>query len=443
MRATEHAPTGRWAARSKRPVLREYARSVGPGLITGASDDDPSGIATYAQVGARFGYGLLWLTALCLPLMTAVQEICDRTAAVTGKNLGEIVRSRAGERSRWIVGAMLGALIAANTLNIAADLVAIGEGMHLLGAGPTIVWAPAAGFALTVLIVIGSYAAVAHVFKLLCLSLLAYVGVLFVVDVPWRRALLRLVVPDARVSEEYVALTLAVLGTTISPYLFFWQSANRVEELRDEPLGGSRPVPLKRRDGHHARRKLGQDRADVFGGMFFSQLVMFSIIVATAATLNARGDTDVSSAAQAAQSLEPIAGSFARILFAIGIIGAGVLAVPVLAGAGSSGMAGLLGKDWGYSRSAREAPVFYALVAIGTIGGAALALLHVNPIDLLVVAAIVNGLAAAPFLVIAMLISGDRRVMGTFRNGRLAGTLGWLTVTLMGCAAIAMLVTLV
>jgi Mn2+/Fe2+ NRAMP family transporter len=249
-----------------------------------------------------------------------------------------------------------------------------------------------------------------------------------------------LLVPHLEFNASYLTLLVAVLGTTISPYLFFWQSAHRIEDLRDEPIRGRQAVPLDQRPPAQARRKLRASRLDVLTGMLFSNLVMFSIIVATASTLHAHGHHDLNSAADAAKALEPIAGKWAGALFALGFIGSGMLAIPVLAGSGAAGLSGLLGKKFGFSRSPRQAPVFYGLVALGTVGGTALTLTHVDPVQLLVVSAFINGVAAAPFLVLVMLISGNRKLMGDHANGRLATILGWLTAALMAVAAAVSLV---
>jgi len=420
------------------PGWRAYLRALGPGLVTGASDDDPSGIATYAQAGAQFRFGMLWVSLITLPLMAAVQEICDRTALATGKGLGELTVRRFA-RGRVLIGILVAALLVANVLNITADVVAVGEGMHLLDAGPAAIWALIAGVAVTGLIVAGSFEIVALVFKVLCAALLAYIGVMFAAHADWGAVASNTFIPHIQLSSEYVLLLVAVLGTTISPYLFFWQSAHRIEELRDEPQGGNQPVPLKRLDRRTAKHKQRTSRGDVFAGMAFSNLVMFAIIVATAATLGAHGTTTIDSAAQAAEALRPIAGDFAKVLFALGFIGSGILAIPILAGSGSVGMAGLLHKEWGFSRSVRDAPVFYGLVALGTIGGTALSFAGANPVKLLVYVALINGIIAAPFLVLVMLISHDRRIMGDHTNGRLALALGWLTTALMAAAAIAYL----
>jgi NRAMP (natural resistance-associated macrophage protein)-like metal ion transporter len=421
-------------------ALRAAWRMLGPGLVTGASDDDPSGIATYAQAGAKYGFGLLWTALITLPLMAAVQEICDRTALATGKTLGELARSSFGRRARFGIGVLIVALVVANALNIAADLVAIGEGMHLLHAGPSWPWSLFAGVLITVLILVGAFKIVQHVFKILCLSLLSYVVVLFAARVPWSAVASHTFIPHISWTKDYLALLIAVLGTTISPYLFFWQTADRVEEMRAEDQGGTRALPLARRTTLGARRKQRSSRYDVFTGMTLSNLVMFAIITATAATLGREHASQITGAAQAAAALRPVAGSLAASVFALGFIGSGMLAVPVLAGSGSVGLAGLLGRPWGLSLSVREAPVFYLLIAAGTLGGTALTLTAIDPIKLLVLSATVNGIAAAPFLIVVMLVSANRGMMGKYRNGALAATLGWITVALMAAAAIATLV---
>jgi NRAMP (natural resistance-associated macrophage protein)-like metal ion transporter len=423
------------------PVWRQYLRALGPGLVTGASDDDPSGIATYSQAGAQFGLSFLWVALLTFPLMAAVQEICDRTALATGTGLGELAAKRFNRAGRSFLAVLLVALLVANALNIAADLVAIGSGMQLLHAGPTWLWALLAGVLITTLLVLGSFARIALVFKVLCAALLAYLIVAVLVTNQWGSVLSHTLVPHIQFTKVYLALLVAVLGTTISPYLFFWQSAHRLEEMRDEPEGGAKAVPLKQQSPARARRKQRTSRLDVFVGMAFSNVVMFAIILVTAETLHAHGKTDIQSAAQAAEALKPFAGHFASVFFALGIIGSGLLAIPVLAGSGSVGLAGLRGKQWGFSRSVRKAPVFYGLVALGTVGGTALSLLQVNPIKLLVFVAVLNGVIAAPFLVVVMRVSSNRQLMGQYVNGKAAKVLGWSTATLMAVAAIALFAT--
>ena len=415
---------------------RGYLTAMGPGLVTGASDDDPSGVATYSQAGAQFGLGLLWVSLLTLPLMAAVQEICDRTALATGRGLGELATEKFKNRTKPALIVLISALIVANALNISADLVAVGSGMNLLHAGPTWVWALVAGVVITGLVIMGSFAEIARVFKIVCLALLTYFVVLFSIHVNWGQVGLHTVVPHFTLSSSYFALLVAVLGTTISPYLFFWQSAHRLEELRAEPEGGDQPVALKNRTKEEAKYKERTSRGDVFTGMAFSNAVMFAIIVVTATTLHGK---KINSAADAANALKPVAGHWSSVLFALGFIGTGMLAIPVLAGSGAAGMAGLLGKRWGFSRSVRKAPVFYGLVAVGTVGGTILSLLSSNPIHLLVLVAVINGIAAAPFLFVVMLIARDRAIMGEYRNGKVASILGWLAFAVMAAAALVML----
>lgn len=441
---TKRPPSSR-PARSPRSTSRigwrTYARALGPGLVTGASDDDPSGIATYAQTGAKFGFSMLWVALFTFPLMAGVQEICDRTALASGKGLGELIVVRFGRTSRSLISVLLGLLIIANALNIAADLVAIGAGMRLLHAGPEALWALVAGAILIALVFTGSFEFTARVLKVFCLALLAYIAVLFFISVPWGTVLLHTIVPHVDLSKGYLALLIAVLGTTISPYLFFWQSMHRIEDMREESAGGKEPLALTRRSRMAAAKKQSTSRFDVFSGMGISNLVMFAIIVATAVTLGSHGHhTTIDSPAQAAAALKPVAGRMASYIFAFGFIGSGMLAIPVLAGSGAAGLSGMLGRPTGYSKSPRKAPLFYALCATGIAGGMTFSLLSVNPITLLVFVAVINGVAAAPFLAVTMLVSSDRAIMGTYVNGRVALILGWTTVALMTIAAVLLLV---
>jgi len=427
--------------KNSRIHLRQYLQAIGPGLITGASDDDPSGVATYAQAGSKYGLSFLWTALLTFPLMAAVQEICDRTALATGTGIGELALKQFHRRGKLIIGVLLSVLIVANTLNIAADLVAIGSGMNLLKAGPTWMWALIAGVAISVLLVKGTFARIALVFRALAGTLVVYIVVMVIVTHDWLRVLHYTVVPHIEFNKAYIALLVAILGTTISPYLFFWQSANRLEEMREAPERGPQPETLKMRGRARARVKQRTSRVDVFSGMAFSNVVMFAIMAATAATLHVHNIDNIQSAAQAASSLKPVAGKMASVIFALGFIGSGLLAVPVLAASGSVGLSGLLGKDWGFSRSIREAPLFYVLVGVGTVGGTALSLLNVNPIKLLVFVAVINCLIAAPLLIVVMIISNNRRLMGDYVNGYVANILGWFTFALMAVASVALFST--
>lgn len=416
---------------ARRSLLRRFSSLLGPGLVTGAADDDPSGIATYAKAGATFSNGMLWTAPVVLPMMMAVQEICDRTALATGESLGRLARRKFTRRPRVVIAVLIIALLVGNILNAAADLMAIGQGMQMLGAGPDHLWSAVAGIGIAVALISGSFAFIARVFKWLCLTLLAYVAVLFVANVDWPDVLEGMLGMKFSFAPEYLGLVVAVLGTTISPYLFFWQSAHRVQELRAEDHGGDEAVGLKDRpDAAAAAHTLRKARADVFIGMVFSVLVMFSIMAATAATLG-RDGTEVNTAADVAKALDPVVGPAATVLFAAGFIGTGILGVPVLAASGAAGLAGLLGRDWGLDLSPRRAPLFYTLLGVGIVAGVLISFFSSDPIGLLVFSATVNGIAAAPFLVVTMLISRDKAIMGEYRNGRLAATLGWFTAAVM------------
>ena len=414
-------------------LVGRYFKVLGPGLVTGAADDDPSGIATYAQAGATFRYGLLWTVVVAFPLMAGTQEICDRMAQATGDSFGRLIRRRFPHSLRLVVGVLVAALIVANLVNVAADLVAIGQGMQLLHAGPAVVWSAAFGVGILAAVVLGSFEAIARAVKWLCSVLLVYVGVVVVVGIDWADVLRGLLGLGIRLTPAYLGLAVAVLGTSISPYMFFWQTAQRVEELRAEDLGGPRAPTLADRSPRARRRAMRNGRIDVVTGMAFSTVIMFAIIIATAATLGSTGRV-VGSAADAAQALAPIAGHWSTALFAIGFIGSGVLAVPVLAASGAAGMAGLTNREWGLDRSPARAPLFYVLLGVGVIGGTALSLVGLNPISLLVLSAIVNGIAAGPFLLVMMLIARDRQIMGTYTNGRVAAVLGWTSTVVMSVA---------
>jgi Mn2+/Fe2+ NRAMP family transporter len=369
--------------------------------------------------------------------MYAVQEVCDRTALATGDSLGALVRRKFEGRARWIIGMLVVSLIVANSLNVAADLAAIGSGMELLRLGPDHVWAAIAGLALTAALVFGSFERIAAVFKWLTLVLFAYVGVLAVAHVPWGLVARGTVGLRMHWSWDTVGLLVAVLGTTISPYMFFWQSGHRIEQMRAEGAEGRSSQPLPERPRDRALRTLFFARVDVFVGMLVSTVAMFAIMVSTASTIGRHGPVHLNTAADAAKALAPIAGSASSAVFAIGFIATGILAVPVLASSGSIALAGLLGKPWGFDRSVRRAPTFYALIGVGTIGGVAISAFSSDPVGLLVLSAIINGIAAAPFLAVVMLISGDRRLMGRYRNGRLATAMGWATATIMAVAGVA------
>jgi NRAMP (natural resistance-associated macrophage protein)-like metal ion transporter len=425
-------------AQGRRRGPLAYLKAIGPGLVTGAADDDPSGIATYAQAGATYRFATLWILLVSLPLMIAMQLICDRAALATGKSLGALAVDRFEHVGRRMVAGMLVALFVADAVNVAADLAAVGQGMHLLHLGPPAIWALVAGVAATALLVFGSFRLVARVFNALALVLLSYVVVLFIVHPSWTSVVSHLLVPHVQLSKGYILMLVAILGTTISPYLFVWQTGHRVEEMREEKAGGPRAMPLQRypRSVRHFKKRV--ERIDVAAGMVLSQVVAFAIIVVTASTIGAHGTVTIHDAAQAATALRPLAGRFAEALFALGFIGSGMLAVPVLIGSASLGIAGLSGRQWGFSRPLREAPLFYWLIAAGVLGGTLLSVLPINLFRLLVLVAVVNGLLGAPFVVVVMLIAGDRKIVGEQRNSRLILALGWATAALLGASAVAL-----
>jgi Mn2+/Fe2+ NRAMP family transporter len=292
------------------------------------------------------------------------------------------------------------------------------------------------------LLTLDSFNRLAQVFKILCLALFSYIIVAVIVTHHWLSVLDNTVVPHITFFKSYMAIFVAILGTTISPYLFFWQSAHRIEDMKDEDEGGDGVRTLQQRVRSRAQLKERMSRLDVFSGMAFSNVVMFAIIATAGETLHVHHKTSISSAAQAAQALQPLAGKGASIIFALGFIGSGLLAVPVLAASGSIGLSDLMGKKWGFSSSIKKAPLFYALVGVGTLGGTALSLLHINPIQLLIFVAVVNGVVAAPFLFVVLRIAGSHSIMGEFVNGKLSRTLGWITFAVMAGASVLLFATL-
>lgn len=415
------------------PGLRRWLRALGPGVITGSANDDPSAVATFVQAGAMYGNGMVWAAPVVLPLMITVQEMSDRTATATGESLGALVRRRFGPIGRILSAVLLVCLLVANVVNVAADLMAVGQGMQLLGLGASQVWAPLGGIAIGFLLVTGSYRTVARVFTWLCLALLAYVAVVFVSGVHWDDVLAGLAFQRISPDPQFWGLLAAVFGTSVSPYLFFWESGQRIEELRMMPEGGEDPLADPDLPEGLAQRRQRQQKIDVVTGMTVSTIVMFAIIVATGATLGQRHE-DVNTAAQAAQALQPLAGPLAGVIFALGFIGAGLLGVPVLASSACIGLTGLSGRDWGFDRSPRKAPLFYGLLIVGLVVATILSALATDAIGMLVLSATLNAIAAAPFLVVLLLIAGNRRIMGNRRNGVFSTALGWFTAVIMAIA---------
>lgn len=405
---------------------RSPGEVLGPGLVTGAADDDPSGVATYSQVGAQFGYALSWTLFFAYPLLASIQGICSRIGATTGKGIAQNLRQH---YPAWLLRFVVVLLLVANVINLGADLGAMGAVLALVIPGPVLLYT--AGFALlsVLLEVFVSYAQYARILKWATLSLFAYVGVLFVVDVPWGEALRGVLIPSFEFDSSHAMALVAIFGTTISPYLFFWQAGQEVEEQHRRHV---KPLYISHR---RAGIELKRIRTDTLVGMGFSQLVALFIVVATAATLHANGVRDIQSAAQAAEALRPIAGDFAFALFAIGIIGTGLLAVPVLAGSAAYAVSEAFGWVEGLDRKPREAKAFYGAIMAAVLGGLALNFAAIDPMKALYWAAVVNGLLAPPLMVVTMLIARNRKVMGKYRiSGRLEIG-GWISTLVMWIVA--------
>lgn len=410
------------------PVERRSAFEVlGPGLVTGAADDDPSGIGTYSQVGAQFGYGLAWTMFFGFPLLASIQAICARIGATTGKGIAQNLRRH---YPPVVLRAVVLLLLIANVINLGADLGAMGAVLALLLPGPVLMYTAAFGVLCVVLEVLLSYDRYASILKWTTLSLFAYVGVVFVVDVPVGEALRALMVPSFTFDREHAMALVAVFGTTISPYLFFWQAGQEVEEQHRRHIKPLHVTPRSRAD-----QELRRIRTDTLVGMGFSHLVALFIIIATAATLHANGVRDIESAAQAAEALRPIAGDLAFALFAIGIIGTGLLAVPILAGSAAYAVSETFGWTEGLDRKPREAKAFYGVIALATAGGVVLNFIGIDPMKALYWAAVVNGLLAPPLMVVTMLIARNPQVMGKLVISRPLAFGGWLSTAVMWIVA--------
>ena len=411
---------------SKADERRSPGEVLGPGLVTGAADDDPSGVGTYSQVGAQFGFGLSWTLFFGYPLLASIQAICARIGATTGKGIAQNLRQH---YSPWLLRVVVLLLLVANVINLGADLGAMGAVLALVIPGPVLLYT--AGFALlsVLLEVFLSYAQYARILKWATLSLFAYVGVLFVVDVPWDQALRGVLIPSFTFDRDHAMALVAIFGTTISPYLFFWQAGQEVEEQHRRHV---KPLYISHR---RAGIELKRIRTDTLVGMGFSHLVALFIVIATAATLHANGIREIESAAQAADALRPIAGDFAFALFAIGIIGTGLLAIPVLAGSAAYAVSEAFGWTEGLDRKPREAKAFYGAIVAAVLGGLALNLAQVDPMKALYWAAVVNGLLAPPLMVVTMLIARNRKVMGKYRIGGRLEIGGWISTLVMWVVA--------
>lgn len=411
------------------PVKRSWIRRLGPGLITGAADDDPSGIGTYAQTGAQFGYNLLWTLVLTYPLMVAIQLVCARIGRVTGKGLASNMRAI---YPLWLLYGAVGLLLVANIMTIAADLAAMGAATALLVKGPQQLYVVVLGVLCAVLQIFVPYERYARLLKWTALSLLAYVAVVLVVPIKWSEVARAIVWPHAALSNTYFTTVVAVFGTTISPYLFFWQASQEVEELRSS----SHDRPLLRAPVQ-APAQLSRIGFDTWTGMGVSNGIGFFIMLTAAATLHLH-HIEVKTSADAARALEPIAGPFAYALFALGIIGTGLLALPVLAGSAAYAAAGTFRWRSSLALHLTLAREFYAVIVLSMAGGVLITFTHLDPMRALYWSSVLNGLTAVPIMIVLMLMAQNRRVMGQFTIRGILRTGGWLATLAMLVAAVGM-----
>ncbi|MFJ9449087.1 MULTISPECIES: NRAMP family divalent metal transporter [unclassified Herbaspirillum] len=411
-----------------------WLKKLGPGLITGAADDDPSGIATYSQAGAQFGFSMLWTVLFTYPLMVGIQIVSARIGRVTGHGLATNIRLH---YPRWLLYAVIALLLLANTINIAADVSAMGDAMHLIAGGPSQLYAVGFGLLSLLLQVFLAYKRYVRILKWLTLGLLSYVATVLVVHVPWTEVALRTFAPHLSWKTEYITTVVAVFGTTISPYLFFWQASQEVEEQLATP--GAAPLIQA---PHQAKANLRRIKLDTFIGMGFSNMVAFFIILTAAVTLNLHGVGNIQTSAQAATALRPIAGEFAFFLFSAGIIGTGLLAIPVLAGASAYAMAGTF--EWKNSLESKlnAAKAFYGVIIVSTVVGTGLGFSAIDPIKALYWSAVINGVISVPIMTVMMLMASRTDIMGTFVIRRKLQVLGWLAALMMAIAVVAMLATL-
>jgi Mn2+/Fe2+ NRAMP family transporter len=416
-----------WARIRQHPLAR-----VGPGLITGVADDDPSGIATYSQAGAQFGLGMLWTMPLAFPLMSAIQSMCGRIGRVTGKGLAANIKD--AFPPSVLKGAVL-LLLTANILNIAADVAAMGEVAELVtGVDRHLMTACFVILTLALQIFVPYHRYVAFL-KWLTLSLLAYAAVLFTVHVPWSQVLLQTIRPTFTPNAAAAAVVIGVFGTTISPYLFFWQASEEVENMQ-----AGVAVPSLLREPSAAPAELRRIGWDTWSGMLYSDITAYFIILATALTLHAAGITNIDTAAQAASALRPLAGNFAFELFAVGILGVGLVGVPVLAGSGAYAMSEAMGWRYGLERKVAEARGFYAVIAVSVMAGVVIQYSPISPMKALFWSSVINGVVAVPLMAIIIVLVSKKSVMGAFTASRPIVILGWIATALMGAAAVRMFV---
>lgn len=417
--------------RENNPVKR-FLNRLGPGLITGASDDDPSGIGTYTQAGAALGYTTLWTAVVTLPLMIVVQHVCAKIGMCGGRGLAGILRRYYSKKILYPV--VLG-LVVANTINAGADISAIAAAINMFVPIPIVAMVIPIALAIVVLQIWGSYHLIVRIFKWLTLSLFAYVIAAFLAHPDWAAVAKATFLPQIEFSGEYITTIVAILGTTISPYLFFWEAS---EEVEDEKSEGRKTVASRR---GATDVEIKKEKIDTIVGMLFCNLVFYFVILAAGATLHATGQTSIRSATEAAQALRPLAGNLATVLFAIGLIGAGLLAVPVLTGSAAFAVAETFGWRSGLDEKPRHAKKFYGVIAISTLVGVIIGFAGINPISALFWTAVINGVVAPPLLIVVMLVANNKQVMGPRTNGPATNIVGWLAAIIMFAAAIGMFLT--
>jgi NRAMP (natural resistance-associated macrophage protein)-like metal ion transporter len=415
--------------KSKQRGIGAFLGDLGPGLVTGAADDDPSGISTYSQAGAAFGYGLLWTALLSFPLMAAVQLMCARLGLVTRRGLASVLRKYYPPWLLWFACILL---LVGNTINIAADLSGMAAGAELITHIKHGWFVPAFAIVILLFLMFGSYSMLLKIFKWLTLVLFAYVIAAFLAKPDWLAVAKGTLLPRFSTEKDYLFTFVAIFGTTISPYLFFWQAAQEVEA--DEALNNE----LGDRPRRSLERELRSARTDVMTGMVVSNIVMYFIILTAGATLHAHGHTDVQTAAQAAKALEPVAGKLAALLFTLGLVGTGLLGVPVLAGSAAYAVAEAARWRRGMDAKPHQARNFYLVIAASMLIGVALSFSPIDPIRLLIWSAVVNGILAPPLIIILLVISNNPKIMGSFRNGRWLNSLGGLAAIIMTGSALAL-----
>ncbi len=426
MPVNSHMNRAIWERLKEHPLAR-----VGPGLITGVADDDPSGIATYSQAGAQFGLNMLWTMPLAFPLMAAIQSMCGRIGRVTGKGLAANIK---GAFPPAVLLFVVVLLLIANILNIAADVAAMGEVAELVTGLNRHLMTAFFVFGTLILQVFIPYHRYVFFLKWLTFSLLAYAAVLFTVHVPWAEVAIRTIWPKFQLNSTSAAVIVGVFGTTISPYLFFWQASEEVENMQ-----GEHGAVSLLSDGRGAGEELRRIQWDTWSGMLYSDITAYFIVLATAVTLHAAGVKDIETAAQAASALRPLAGDFAYTLFALGILGVGLIGVPVLAGSAGYALSEAMGWKSGLERKARDARGFYGVIAVSVLAGLLIQYSPIAPMKALFWSAVINGVVAVPLMVVIIVLASKKSVMGEFTVGRPTIVLGWIATGVMAAAAIRMI----